>query len=476
MTVKTTTPSRALTVKAANPALTVRSANPALTVRTGNTANTAAAPTPARHHLHVGRLLTTGYLTLFMLVFGMGAWGAVTKISGAVVGSGALEVQGNRQVIQHPTGGVIKAIHARDGDEVKAGDVLVELQGDDLYPQLGIVEGQWFEMLARKGRLNAERDGLDTITFDPELISRSDKPDIRALIAAQQQQFSARLKLQSEEEAQLDEQQRQITNQNAGLAALQVATQGQIDLLSREIKGQQTLLDQGLTEVTRVLTPRRELARLQGTAGQAEASIAENRGKIAEIEIERVRLTSKAREEAIDELRDLEFREIETREKRQSLTDEIARLNLRAPVAGIVYGSTADTLRAVIRPAEPVMYIVPKDTPLIVRTQVDPTHIDQVRIGQEAMLRFSAFDQRTTPELSGHVTAVSADAFEDQRLGRRYYKADIALDDGEIAKLSAVTLMPGMPVKSFISTGDRSALSYFVKPMEDYFMRAFRDG
>ncbi len=145
-------------------------------------------------------------------------------------------------------------------------------------------------------------------------------------------------------------------------------------------------------------------------------------------------------------------------------------------MAGIVYGSTADTLRAVIRPAEPVMYIVPKDSPLIVRTQIDTTHIDQVHVGQEAELRFSAFDQRTTPQLKGHVTSVSADAYEDERLGRHYYKADIAIDDGQIALLGDQPLLPGMPVESFISTGNRSALSYFVKPMEDYFMRAFRDG
>ncbi|MFO1207840.1 MAG: HlyD family type I secretion periplasmic adaptor subunit [Amaricoccus sp.] len=421
-------------------------------------------------------LMIFGYAALFVLVFGMGAWGSVAKIAGAVVGSGALEVQGNRQVVQHPDGGVIKAIHARDGDEVKAGDVLVELEGDQLQPELQTVEGQWFEMLAQKSRLIAERDDLPAVMFDPELTSRADRPDIQKLVAAQQQQFTARRKLQSEELSQLDEQKRQISNQNEGLQAIRDANEKQADLISKEISGQQTLLDKGLTELTRVLTPQRELARLQGDAGQAEAQLAENKGKIAEIEIERVRLTSKAREEAISDLRDLEFKEIETREKRRSLIERISRLELRAPVSGTVYGSTADTVRAVIKPAEPVMYIVPDNTPLIVRTQVDPIHIDQVRIGQEAVLRFSSFDQRTTPELYGHVTAVSADAYEDQRLGRRYYRADIAIDDGMIAKLGSVTLLPGMPVESFIKTGDRSALSYFVKPMTDYFTRAFRDG
>ena len=433
--------------------------------------------TPSADRWSLRRLLFIGYLTLFVFVFGIGAWAAVTRISGAVVGAGAIEVEGNRQVVQHPTGGVIKAINARDGDEVQKGDVLVELDGEELFPELGIVEGQWFELLARKSRLIAERDGLDAIAFDPELAARAEtSPGIATLIAAQEQQFTARRKLQHEEDAQLVEQQTQIANQNVGLESVQGSTRSQIELLTREIDGQQTLLDQGLTQVTRVLTPRRELARLEGAAGQAESAVAENRGKIAEIEIARVRLTSEAREEAIAELRDLEFREIELREKRQSLIEQIARLDLRAPVAGIVYGSAADTLRAVVRPADPVMYIVPKDARLIARTQVDTIHIDQVHVGQEAILRFSAFDQRTTPELTGHVTAVSADAYQDERLGNRYYKVEIALDDGILERLDHVTLVPGMPVESFIRTGDRTAMSYLVKPLSDYFSRAFRDG
>jgi HlyD family secretion protein len=122
------------------------------------------------------------------------------------------------------------------------------------------------------------------------------------------------------------------------------------------------------------------------------------------------------------------------------------------------------------------MYIVPKDAKLIVRTQIEPIHIDQVHAGQEAVLRFSAFDQRTTPELTGHVTAVSADAYEDETYGRRFYRADIRIDDGMLEKLDHVTLLPGMPVESFIKTGDRSALSYVVKPLADYFTRAFREG
>jgi len=436
----------------------------------------ANKPSPPKDRWRMRPLLFLGYFTVFTLVFGLGAWAAVTKIAGAVVSAGNLEVEGKKQVIQHPTGGVIAAINARNGDEVAEGQVLVELDGENLGPELDTVEGQWFEIIARKSRLDAERDLLDAITFHPELIARQDDPRIADLMRAQQQQFDARRKLQGEEAAQLKEQQVQIAKQNEGLEALAVSTRDQVDLVTKEITAQQTLMDQGLTQMTRLLTPQRELARLQGTAGQVEASLAENRGKIAELEIELVRLTSKVREEAIAELRELEFREIELREKRRSLKDQIARLHLRAPSSGIVYGSAVDTLRGVIKPAEPVMYVVPKDAPLNVKVRIETIHIDQVHPGQEAVLRFSAFDQRTTPEVKGHVVSVSADAYLDERLGQHYYEAEIALDEGQKERLAHVTLMPGMPVEAFIRTTDRSALSYFVKPMSDYFTRAFRDG
>lgn len=423
------------------------------------------------------RFVIGGYVVVFTLVFGLGAWAAFARISGAVVVSGSLEVEGNRQVVVHPEGGVIKQIDARNGDMVDAGDVLVSLEGDSVISELGIVEGQWFEILARKARLSAERDGLDVITFDPELLSREDtSPIIAGLIAAQNQQFEARRKLQGEEAGQLRERQTQITNQIDGLIAVKAATEEQIKFLNQEVAGQQRLLEQGLTEVSRVLALQRALAELQGTFGQTEASMAENRGRIAEIEISLLQLDSTTREEAISELRDLEYREIELRERRINLKEQVSRLELRAPVSGIIYGNTADTLRGVIRGAEPVMYIVPKDSPLIVRGHIQPNNIAEILIGQEAGLRFSAFDARTTPEVTGHVVSLSADAIEDKQLGTRYYTADIRIDEDGIEKLSDRKLLPGMPVEVFIGTDARSPLSYFVKPFTDYFARAFQEG
>lgn len=437
---------------------------------------TDQAPDPTQDRFNLRPFLVLGYATLILTALGIGVWGAMARISGAVIAPGVVEVEGNRQVVQHLEGGVIAAIHVRDGDVVEAGDVLVELEGDALRSELEIVEGQWYELLARRGRLAAERDLAPTIEFHPDLIARATiDPEVAELIKAQQVQFDARRKVQAEEAAQLTEREIQIENQNEGLQSVLAATRAQIGFVKREVASQEELLAQGLTQLTRLLTPQREFARLEGSAGQVEAAIAENRGKIAETGIERIRLVSETQEQAISELRDIEYREIELRERRLALIDQISKLDLRAPVAGVVYGNTADTLRGVIRPAEPVLYIVPQDANLIVRVQIETQNIDKVVVGQPATMRFSAFDARTTPEVEGAVSKVSADALLDEATQARYYSAEILISDEARVELGGLTILPGMPVEAFVRTGERSPVAYLVKPLSDYFSKAFRE-
>lgn len=416
-----------------------------------------------------------GYSALFLLVFGVGGWSALTPISGAVMPSGVLEVEGNRQVVQHIDGGVIKAIYVRDGDKVEEGQVLVELDGVLLHPQLNTVEGQWFEIVARKDRLSAVRDGLPAIVFDSELELRKADPAISDLIAAQVLEFEAGRTLQAQEADQLRGQQVQIGELINGLIAQSDAYATQLALTEEDLEGKQKLLEQGLIERPRVVELQRNVAELTGSLAQVKASIAENRAKISEVDIALVQLESKAREAAIAELRELEFTEIELRANRTQLIDQIARLEMRAPSSGIVYGSTVDTPGGVIQPAQTVLYVVPMNAQLVVKAKIEITDIDQVHIGQDATLSFSSFDQRTTPVLNGHVVSVSADAYTDERIGFSYYEAEVALDTGERDRLNQA-LIPGMPVQTFIRTEDRTVLSFFVKPLSDYFVRAFRAG
>jgi HlyD family secretion protein len=197
---------------------------------------------------------------------------------------------------------------------------------------------------------------------------------------------------------------------------------------------------------------------------------------MTEIEIQILGLTTARQEDSITRLRDLQFNELELSERRRTLLQQLDRLDIRAPVSGIVYGLQVFALRSVIRPADPLMYLIPQDRPLVIATQVQTTDIDQIHLGQEVVLRFSAFDQRRTPELKGHVTLISADAFRDETSRVSYYRAEVQMDDGEIQRLPAgLTLLPGMPVEAFVRTADRSPMEYFLKPMADYFAKVFRE-
>lgn len=417
-----------------------------------------------------------GLFTLLLLVGGFGLWSTTTKIAGAVVSPGRVEVEQNRQVVQHPDGGVVETIFVKNGDLVAAGDPLIQLDGTLLQSELTIVEGQFFEILARRGRLEAERDDADHLTFPAELTeAATGRPKIAALMAGQEKLFAARQETTANEIDQLRKRRAQIVNQIEGIGAQRRSTADQLALIGQELEDLKSLLDRGLTQAGRVLALQREKARLDGVAGELDAARAEAEGKVTEIDIEILNRGSTRREEANTQLRDLGYRELELAERRRSLTEQIDRLDIRAPVSGVVHALQVTTPRSVIRAAEPVLYIIPQDRPLVIAAQVAPIHVDEVAIGQEVALRFAAFDSRTTPELFGQVRQISADALTDEASRSAYYRAEIVLDEGEMAKLGGRAIIPGMPVEVFIRTGERTPLAYLLKPLSEYFNRAFRE-
>lgn len=421
--------------------------------------------------------MLVGLVGLFLLLGGFGTWAGMTTISGAIIAPGRIEVDQNRQVVQHPDGGVVAAIEVDEGDRVKAGDVLIRLDETALASQLAITENQLFEIMARRGRLEAERDDSEEVTFDPLLLEVAEtRPDMAGLMAGQERLMAARSESIAQEIDQLEKRRGQITNQIEGIAAQEAALTRQLELIESELADQQSLLDRGLAQVTRVLSLQREQARLSGQVGELAASKAQAAGRITEIEVEILKLGSRRREEAITNLRDIQYRELELLEERRALLEQLNRMDIRAPVDGVVYGLTVFALRAVVRPADPLLYIVPQDRPLIINSEVDPIHIDKLYMDQDVVLRFPALDQRTTPELTGKVTQISADAFQEQETRRSYYRAEIALSEGEQAKLpEGVALIPGMPVEAYIRTADRTPIAYLTKPLTDYFNKAFRE-
>lgn len=421
--------------------------------------------------------MVAGVLGIAILVGGFGSWSVLSTIAGAVVAPGQIEVDQNRQVVQHIDGGVVADILVDEGDLVAAGDVLLRLDSTDLRSQLVITEGQLFEMMARRGRLEAERDEVEELTFDPELVRlAAERPEVHALVEGQVRLFEARSDSVHREVEQLEKRGSQIEDQITGVLAQQAATREQLTLIGEELANQQSLLDRGLAQASVVLNLRRNQADLEGRLGELVATEAQARGRITELEIEILKISTRRREEAITRLRDLGYQELELAEKRRSLIDRLGRLDITAPVSGVVYGLTVRTPRSVIRPADPLLFLIPQDRPLVIATRVAPTDVDQLHVGQSVSIRLPALDQRETPTLLGTVTLFSADAFRDEATGLSYYRAQIELDPGEMERLPAGTvLIPGMPVESYIRTADRSPLAYLVKPLADYFVKAFRE-
>jgi HlyD family type I secretion membrane fusion protein len=430
-----------------------------------------AHPWNARRHIVIG------LAALGILLAGFGGWAGFSSISGAIIASGQVAVDRNRQIVQHPDGGVVAEILVDEGDTVTVGDVLIRLDSTLLGSNADILSDQLGEIQARSARLTAERDGADTIVFPADLVDRSAADaSLADVLDGQTRLFNARQTARAQEVDQLSKRRDQIANQIDGIDAQRTALALQLDLIGEELSAQQELLDKGLAQASRVLALRREDAGLRGRSGEFTATVAELRGRMTEIDIEVLKLRSQTSEAAITQLRDLQFRERELAEQLRALSEQLSRMEIRAPVAGIVYGLAVFAERAVIRPAEPVLFIIPQDRPLVILAQVSPLNIDQIYPGQDVTLRLPAFDARTTPELFATVQQVSADAFTDQTTGATFFRAEILPNDGELDRLAeGKVLLPGMPVEAFIRTADRSPIVYLFKPFLDYFNRAFRE-
>ena len=422
------------------------------------------------------RPLFWGFLTLALLIGGLGAWSVLATLSGAIIASGQVEVAQSRQVVQHPDGGVIAEILVAEGSTVAQGDILLRLDGGQLVSELTIVENQLHELGARRTRLEGERDQVTDLTFPPELLALAgQRADVADIVDGQASLFAAHRETLAQSVEQLQKRIGQTTSQIEGIDAQQAAVETQIRLLQDDLAAQRALLDKGLTQAARVSAIERDLAQVQGQAGELTAARAEAAGRITEIDIEIRSLSTQLREAAEAELRDVVAQETELSERQRALTERIGRLDIRAPAAGLVFGLQVTTPQSVIRPADPLMFIVPQDRPLLVAVRIPTSHVDEVHLGQDVRLVFSSLPSRTTPELTGRVTLVSADAMTDDRTGLTYYRTEIAIDASALQTGDPLSIVPGMPVDAFIRTADRTPLSYLLKPFTDYFRNAFRE-
>jgi HlyD family secretion protein len=438
-----------------------------------DTPKTFAAPSAAR--VSIRRHLIVGLMIVILLGGGVGGWAATVKLSGALIAQGSVVVDQNVQKVQHPTGGIVGELRVRDGDHVKAGDVLVRLDETVMRANLAIVAKGLDQQLARKARLEAERDGAETIAFPSDLVARAKDSDIAATLASEQKLFELRRTERSGQKAQLGQRVAQLEQEIGGIEAQQAAKAQEVDLIGRELAGVRDLYSKNLVQLSRLTQLEREMARLGGERAQLLAVAAQSRGKIAEIRLQIIQIDQNLSSEVAKELRETDGKIGEFVERKVTAEDQLRRVDIRAPQNGFVFQSAVHTIGGVITASDPIMYIVPDNDRLQVEAKVQPQDIAQVKVGQHAVLRFSAFNSRTTPEIDGEVTRVSADTSTDQRTGMSYYTIRVGLPPEELKKLGELKLLPGMPVEAFVQTGERTVISYLMKPLYDQFMRAFRE-
>jgi len=384
-------------------------------------------------------------------------------------------VDSNVKKVQHPTGGIVSELLVREGQIVQEGEVVIRLDQTITRANLGVVTKSLDEFTARQARLEAERDGDEAIDFPQTLLARADNPDVERAVTGERRLFELRRKSRAGQKAQLRERVGQLEEEIQGMAMQLASKAREAELIATELEGVRDLYRKNLVTLQRVTALERDAVRIQGERGQLTAAQAGAKGRISEIEVQILQVDQELRSEVARELREVQARMGELSERRVAAEDQLRRVDIRAPQAGMVHQLAVHTVGGVVKPGEDLMLVVPKADELTIEARVMPQDIDQVRLGQTAVLRLSAFNQRTTPELEGRVSRISADITTDQRTGMTFYTIRIALDPAELAKLGTLRLSPGMPVEAFVRTADRTALSYFTKPLMDNVNRAFRE-
>lgn len=423
----------------------------------------------------IRRHLMVGLIASLAMVGGAGAWASVTDIAGAVVAPGHFVVDSYVKKVQHPKGGVVGEILVGEGDEVRAGDVLMRLDATQTRANLAIVTKRLNELAARLARLEAERDDLDEIAFPDWLLSANTDPEAAAAIHSESRLFQSRRDAREGQKAQLNQRIAQFEHEIAGLKAQEVAYGEGIEVLNTEISALNRLREQGIVSDQRLNGLKTQAATFGGERGEKIAFQAQSAGRITETRLQILQIDQDLRTEVGRELREVQAQIGEYVERKVAAEDDLKRIDIVAPQSGVVHQLAVHTVGGVISPADPIMLIVPEGDNLALEVQIAPKDVDQIQIGHAALLRMTAFNLRTTPELNGFVSRIAADLTTDERSGQSYYLVRVAIPQAEREKLKSLTLVPGMPAEVMIKTGDRTALSYLVKPLSDQILRAFRE-
>ncbi|MGD9922281.1 MAG: HlyD family type I secretion periplasmic adaptor subunit [Pseudorhodoplanes sp.] len=430
---------------------------------------------PLSRNTQIAPYMFGGMLVTVLMVGGVGVWAATTHIAGAVVAHGTVVVESSEKKVQHPTGGVVGAILVKNGDRVRANDLLLRLDETVARANVQMVTKQLDQLSAREARLKAERDDSAEIVMPVSLKKRANESGVAEIIAGETNLFESRLKTREGQKAQLRERISQLDDEYSGINAQIAAKQRELELIAKELEGLETLEERKLVRTEKMTSMRREVARLEGEKGQLQAAAASTKGKISETELQILRIDQELKTEVATDLRETQTKQAEYVERRTAANDQLTRINLLAPQDGIVHQLSVHTVGGVVNPGEPIMLIVPDSDKLVIEAKIAPQDIDQIFKGQPAMIRFGAFDHRSTPELQANVIGISANVTQSQQTGEVFYTARVELPETQIKRLGAQKLLPGMPADVQIRTRDRTAISYLLKPLEDQIVKAFRE-
>jgi HlyD family type I secretion membrane fusion protein len=416
-----------------------------------------------------------GFAVIALAFGGLGMWSVSASLEGAVVAPGTVQVEASRKKVQHLEGGIVKDIRVREGDAVAEGDVLIRLDDTASGANLRLMQGQSAELAVRQLRLMAERDGAPEFILPTAVALRAKDSAIADIVSGQRALFEARRASRLLEIDMLREQQAKLKAEIDGLQKQEASKVKQIALFEDELVDLRTLLTKGLTTKGRLLALERDAETSRGTLASLAASIAAADTKQKEIELAILRIDRTFREKVAEELRAVEAELNASSERLVGATDQTQRNEIRAPRGGRVFNLAVHTVGGVVKAGETVLEIVPEDDTLVIGARIAPHDVDKVAPLASATVRLSAFNQRTTPELSGTVQRVSADLIADPASGQGYYQAIVEIPATETGRLQGLELMPGMPAEVFIRTGARTPLGYMLKPLTDSFARAFRE-
>jgi HlyD family type I secretion membrane fusion protein len=432
-------------------------------------------PDPQPAPLDIRRVARAGILVILAFFGLFGGWAVLAPLDSAAVASGQVKVEGERKTVQHLEGGIVGQLLVREGDRVKTGDVLLRLDGTQPRARLELLEGRRLARAALAARLQAERDGHDSILFPDELVNRRGDPTVRDVIEAQTSVFNARRKSLVGERAILGQRIAQTTEEVKGLAGEIAAQDEQIKLIDDEVSGLEKLYKKGLTPVERLLNLKRRRAEIRGLRAKNQAAVARARASVTEIEQRILELQTRMLNEAVSELSEVEAELFDLDQQIRAARDVLSRIDLTAPVDGIVVGLRFHTAGGVIQPGEHILDLVPVGENLIIEARIRPDDIDVVQAGQSAQVRVTAFSQRNLPAMEGKVLTVSADSLVDERSGETFYMAQVGLNERELEKLGDNEMLPGMPAEVMIRIGARSMFDYLLEPLTRTLRRAMRE-